>query len=74
MKKIQKGSIKHLVLLVFLIVIIEMIIFPLFDLVCFKFLLHTKFVYSVSEYVFKPISLGIVLGLVLWVIDRPKKK
>ena len=70
----KKGSIKYLVILIIAIIIFGMILYPLFDLIICKFITNSKFVYSVNEHIIKPIVFGILLGLVLWTVDRKKER
>ena len=69
----KKGSIKYLVILIIAIIIFGMILYPLFDLIICKFITNSRFIYSVNEHIIKPIFFGIILGLVLWVVDRKKE-
>lgn len=69
----KKDNIKYLVIWIFSIAIFEMILYPLFDLIICKFITNSRFIYSVNEHIIKPIFFGIILGLVLWVVDRKKE-
>ena len=46
MKNIERGSIKHLILLIIAIAIFGMILYPIFDLIYYKFITHSEFVYN----------------------------
>ena len=74
LKNIERGSIKHLLLLILSYTITAIIVFPLFDLILFKFITHTSFEYTVYEYIIKPLIFGIILGTIMWVIDNKKRK
>lgn len=69
----KKDNIKYLVIWIFSIAIFGMILYPLFDLIICKFITNSRFIYSVNEHIIKPIFFGIILGLVLWVVDRKKE-
>ena len=70
----EKESIKHLIVLIIAISIFGMILYPLFDLIYCKFITNNVFVYSVNEHIIKPITFGIILGIVFWIIDRKSKR
>lgn len=69
----KKDNIKYSVIWIFSIAIFGMILYPLFDLIICKFITNSRFIYSVNEHIIKPIFFGIILGLVLWVVDRKKE-
>ena len=69
----KKDNIKYLVIWIFSIAIFGMILYPLFDLIICKFITNSRFIYSVNEHIIKPIFFGIILGLVLWLVDRKKE-
>ena len=46
MKNIERGSIKHLILLIIAIAVFGMILYPIFDLIYYKFITNTEFVYN----------------------------
>ena len=68
----EKGSIKHLIVLIVAISIFGMILYPLFDIIICKFITNSKFVYSVNEHIIKPFIFGIIMGIVFWVIDKKR--
>ncbi|MBQ6477034.1 MAG: hypothetical protein IJI43_01175, partial [Bacilli bacterium] len=74
MKKIEKGSNKHLIIQCVTIIVVELILFPLFDLVYAKLFTHSKFVYSVTNHIVEPLILGIVISICLFVIYRKSNK
>lgn len=71
---IQKGSIIYLIMLIISISIMGIIIYPLFDLIYCRYITNSKFIYSVSNYITKPVLFGIVLGTTLWIVDKRNKK
>ena len=71
-KNIEKGSIKHLLLLIIVISLCGMIIYPLFDFIYFKFITNSNFAYSYKSYILEPITFATIIGIVLWVLDRNK--
>ena len=74
MNKVKKNSTKHLILLIVAISIAGMILWPLFDFIYSAIFTHSGFNYSATEYIIKPISFGIVLGLTLWLIGKKQDK
>ena len=74
MKDIERGTIKHLVILIITISIFGMIIYPLFDLAICKFITNSEFVYSFKSYIIQPIIAAIIAGTVLWVVEKKSNK
>lgn len=74
MSKVEKNSAKHLVVLIVAISIAGMVLWPLFDLIYSAIFTHSGFNYSVTEYIIKPVSFGVVLGLTLWFIGKKQDK
>lgn len=74
MKNIEKDSIKYLAILIITYVIMGLILYPLFDLIYCKLITNTKFVYSFQADVIKPISMGVIMGICLWVVEKNKKE
>ena len=73
MKGIERGSVKYLIALIIAIAIFGIILYPLFDLIICKFITNSEFVYSISEYIVKPVTFGCISGILLWVLDRKTK-
>ena len=74
MKKIERDSNKYIALQCVAIIIVELILFPLFDLVYAKFITHSKFVYSVTNHIVEPLILGIIVSVCLFVIYKKSNK
>ena len=70
MKKIEKGTIKHLIILILAIFICGMIIYPIFDFILCKFITNSKFIYSFKSYVVQPFSAAVITGTILWILDK----
>ena len=66
---IERGSIKYLLALIFTISIFGMILYPIFDLIIYKFITHVEFSYSISKYIVEPIIVGFFMGMVFWIAD-----
>ena len=49
MKKIERGTIKYLIVLIIAVSLCGMILYPLFDLVYYKVITNSEFVYSVDK-------------------------
>lgn len=73
MKKIERGSIMHLIILIIMISICGMIIYPIFDFILSKFITNSKFVYTVKSDIIQPIISGVIAGLVIWIVDKKAK-
>ena len=73
MKNIEKGSIKHLILLITAIAIFGILLYPLFDLIVCKFITNSNFIYSISSHIVEPIVFACILGPTLWVLDKKTK-
>ena len=74
MKNIERGSIKHLVILIVAIAIFGIILYPLFDLILCKFITNSEFVYSFHKYIIQPILFSGILGTTLWVVDKKQEE
>lgn len=74
MKDIKKGSIKHLIIQIIASIIAALIIFPLVDFISCKIFQNSEFVYTFKDYVIEPIIAGVLLGLVLWALDKRSAK
>ena len=72
MKNIEKGSIKHLILLILLTSILGIILYPLFDWLVSLIFTHSEFIYSTTYHIFEPIMFGTTLGVILWIIEKKK--
>ena len=73
MKNIQRGSIKHLILLIIAIAIFGMILYPIFDLIYHKYITHLEFVYNFHKYIIQPISFACISGTVFWVVEKNRQ-
>ena len=73
MKKIKTDSTEYVIVQTILIAVMGMIIWPLLDLFICGVIMHTPFVYSVSDHILEPVVYAGILGVVLWVIEKKKK-
>lgn len=71
--KLERGSIKHLVLSIIITNIMGFIIFPLLDFILSLFTSKT-FEYSVKNYIIEPIIICTSVSVILWIVDRRKGK
>ena len=69
MKKIERGSVKFLVLLIITTALFSIILYPIFGLVYCK-LTNTEFVYSCYEYIIQPIIFSITFGTTFFLVDK----
>ena len=72
MSKIDKGSIKYLILEIVSISIAGIILWPLLDLIYHNVITHSPFTYSVFEHIVEPILFGCIMGTVFWLFDKKK--
>lgn len=68
----EKGSKKHLIVLIIAIALFGIILFPLFDFLLCTFITHSKFVYSIHEHITEPVMFAVVIGIVFWLTDKRK--
>lgn len=73
MKEIKKGSTQHLIIQIIIIIIAGLILFPLLDFII-SLIFRTEFAYSVDDHIIEPIFYGVVLGIVMWAIDKKSLK
>lgn len=73
MKNIERGSIKHLILLIIAIAVFGMILYPIFDLVYYKFITNSEFVYTFHKYIIQPILFACISGTVFWIVEKKSK-
>lgn len=73
MKNIQKGIWQHLLVVILIFVVASITLYPLFDFGYAHLITHSPFVYNVVDHVVTPASISVLLGLIFWAIDRPKK-
>ena len=70
MAKIEKTSIKYLILSIIAISIAGVILWPLLDLLFHAIFTHSEFVYSPMGHIVEPIIFGIIAGIIFWIFDR----
>ena len=70
MKNIERGSIKHLIVLIIAIAVFGMILYPIFDLIYCKLITNLEFVYNFHKYIIQPISFAFISGTVFWVVEK----
>ena len=73
MNNIERGSILHLVILIIAIAVFGMILYPIFDLVYYKFIINSEFVYTFHKYIIQPILLACIFGTVFWNVEKKRK-
>ena len=73
MKNIERGSVNHLILLIIVIAVFGMILYPIFDLVYYKIITNSEFVYTFHKYIIQPIIFACISGTVFWVVDKKIK-
>ena len=70
--KIERGTIKYLVVLILAVMICGMILYPLFDLVYYKYIVKSAFHYSVHRHIIQPTIFATIFGVTFWVVDKKK--
>ena len=73
MKKIERGTIKYLIILIIAVAVCGFILYPLFDLILCKFITKSIFKYSVVDHVIQPIIFAFIFGVTFWSIDKKRK-
>ena len=73
MKNIERGTIKYLVILIIAVAVCGMILYPLFDLIYYKLITNSEFVYSFHKHVIEPIIFAFIYGITFWVVDKKRK-
>ena len=73
MKRIERGTVKYLIILIIVISLFGVILYPLFDFILYKFITHSEFTYSLHSYLVQPIIFGCIFGTTFWLIDRKRK-
>ena len=73
MKKIERGTTKYLIVLIISVAICGMILYPLFDLVYYKVITNSEFVYSFHRYIIQPIIFACIFGTTFWLVDKKRK-
>ena len=70
MKKIERGSIKYLIILIISTFLFAIIIYPLVDLICCEFFTKKEFIYSIEDYIIQPLIFSLVFGVTYWFVDK----
>lgn len=74
MKNIERGSIKHLLVLIIVTALCGMAFYPLLDLIVCKLFTHSDFAYSVYNHLIQPIIFSIVFGTTFWIAEKKSTK
>lgn len=70
MKNIKKGSIEHLLLLITIYIIVGILLYSVFDILYCKFITKSTFVYSIQEDIVKPVTIGSIMAVCSWLIEK----
>ena len=73
MKKTLENKGVQLVLYIIITIIMGLIIFPLLDFI-YCLINNNSFVYSVHEHIQRPIEMGVILGIVFYIVQNGIKK
>ena len=63
MKNIERGTIKYLIVLIIVVSLCGIILYPLLDLVYYKFIVNSNFVYSFYNHVISPIIFAVIFSV-----------
>ena len=74
MKNIERGTVKHLIVLIITMTIFGLIFYPLVDFLGRKILSVAEFKYSVDRHVVQPIIFAFTYSIIFWAVDRKRKK
>lgn len=72
--KIEKGSIKHLIIQIIATVVFCFALFPLLDLLWSAIFSNSKFNWNVRDHIIDPIIYGSIAAIVFWFFDKGKAK
>ena len=70
MKNKNFGSLKYLVFQIIVLCLVGIILYPIFDLLLCKFITNSTFAYSIHSYIIQPIIFGIIIGIVIWILEK----
>ena len=70
--KIEKGTIKELIIQIIVYIAAAMIIWPLLDFIIDILIRKREFVYSINNHIIEPIIFGIIYGFIMWIIGKKK--
>ena len=73
MRNIERGTTKYLIALIIAVAVCGMILYPLFDLVYYKVITNSEFVYSFHRHIIQPIIFAFVFGTTFWLVDKKVK-
>lgn len=73
MKNIERGTIRYLIVLIITVSLCGIILYPLLDLVYYKLIVNSNFVYSFYNHVISPILFAVIFSVTFWLINRGKK-
>lgn len=72
MSKIERGTIKYLIILIIAVALCGMILYPLFDLIYCKLITNSDFEYSFYKHIIQPILFAIIYSITFWLIDKKR--
>lgn len=70
--KIEKGTIKELIIQIIVYIVAAMIIWPLLDFIIDILIRKREFIYSINNHIIEPIIFGIIYGFIMWIIGKKK--
>ena len=73
MKKVERGTVKYLIFLIFSVAIMGMILYPTFDFIFDKLINKSEFVYSFDKHIIQPIIFSLVYSITFWALDKKRK-
>ena len=73
MKNIKRGTVKYLIILIISVAVCGIILYPLFDLIYYKLITNSEFVYSIKRHIIQPIIFACFYGITFWLLDKKRK-
>ena len=68
----KKGT-KYYILLILAVAICGIILYPLLDMLWYKFITHSDFIYSIHSHIIQPILFALIFGTTFWAVDKNRK-
>lgn len=74
MNKLKKNKILYIIIFCLTVGIMGFIIYPLLDYMICKFITHSKFVYTIHDYIIRPLEFGMIFSVLYCLLFEFRKK
>lgn len=74
MNKLKKNKILYIIVFGLTVGIMGFIIYPLLDYLTCQFITHTKFVYTIQDYIIRPLEFGMIFSGIYCLLFEFRKK